>query len=312
MDHLKYANIENEIEVDDSDDDLGNVDDVLFEEQLEEPKIEKETCSTSLLDHAFARTHSYAPLTCTSWHKVPHKDKIWEYVLGKYDVPDDAKTWVLRTIGNLYKVYKCRFKKKHFYQFKDNKTRWKNRPECIPQEEFSKLLVLWNKKDVAERCSRAKEIRKSLKNMHTAGPKSFARIRDEMKNEDPNKKFPTLSQMFERTRKRTDGHEQMKKYEHLEDDSDVIDPYMIVMKKENDGYRLGGGDASYMIPTGLMESFKANEVKRNELMEMRKEIQEDHEKKQAGLEAMQIDIKKQQENLEAMMRKLAEQQPREG
>nr|KAJ0189037.1 hypothetical protein LSAT_V11C800450200 [Lactuca sativa] len=120
-----------------------------------------------------------------------------------------------------------------------------------------------------------------------------------------------------------DALEQMKKYEHLEDDSDVIDPYMIVMKKENDGYRrlygrgidkkkVGGGDASYMIPTGLMESFKANEVKRNELMEMRKEIQEDHEKKQAGLEAMQIDIKKQQENLEAMMRKLAEQQPREG
>ena len=45
---------------------------------------------------------------------------------------------------------------------------------------------------------------------------------------------------------------------------------------------------------------------------MRKEIQEDHEKKQAELEAMQIDIKKEQENLEAMMRKLAEQQPREG
>ncbi|XP_052619923.1 uncharacterized protein LOC128126189 [Lactuca sativa] len=145
--------------------------------------------------------------------------------------------------------------------------------------------------------------------------------------------------MFERTRKRTDGHvyvdtyddtankiEQMKKYEHLEDESDAIDPYMIVMKKENDGYRrlygrgvtnrlikkVGGGDASYMIPTGLMESFKANEVERNELIEMRKEIQEDHEKKQAELEAMQIDIKKQQENLEAMMRKLAEQQPREG
>lgn len=67
----------------------------------------------------------------------------------KYDVPDAAKTWVLKTIGNSYKVYKCRFKKKHFYQFKDNKTRWKNRPECIPEEDFSKLLVLWNKKDVA-------------------------------------------------------------------------------------------------------------------------------------------------------------------
>ncbi|CAH1450073.1 unnamed protein product [Lactuca virosa] len=130
MDHLTYANIENEIVVDDIDDDLGNEDAVLFEEQLEEPQLEKEIGSTSLLDH------------------------------GKYDVPDDAKTWVLRRVGNLYK---------------------------------------------------AKEIRKSLKNMHTAGPKSFATIRDEM--------------------------EQMKKYEHLEDESDIVDPYMIVMKKGNDGYR---------------------------------------------------------------------------
>nr|KAJ0222583.1 hypothetical protein LSAT_V11C200064140 [Lactuca sativa] len=94
-----------------------------------------------------------------------------------------------------------------------------------------------------KRCSRAKEICKSLKDMHTA-VKGFARIRDEMKNKDPNKEFPTLSQMFELTHKRTDGcvyvHiyddtankiEQMKNYKPLEDGSVVIDPYMIVMKK---------------------------------------------------------------------------------
>ncbi|CAH1420804.1 unnamed protein product [Lactuca virosa] len=90
-------------------------------------------------------------------------------LLGKYDVPDDANSWVLRTIGNSYKFYGI-------------------------------------KKDVAKRCSRAKEIRRSLKNMHKACPKSFARICDEM--------------------------EQMKKYEHREDESDVVDPYMIMMKKE--------------------------------------------------------------------------------
>ncbi|KAL4578452.1 hypothetical protein LXL04_014575 [Taraxacum kok-saghyz] len=176
-----------------------------------------------------ARTHSYAPLTRASWHKVPHKDKIWEYVLGKYEVPDAAKIWVLKTIGHSYK----------------------------------------------KRCLRAKEIRMSLKNIHRVGPKSFARIRDEMKNEDPDHEFPTLTQMFERTRKRTDGCvyvdtyddtarklEQMKNYKLQEDESDVVDPYMVVMNKENDGYRrlygrgvtnrlikkVGGGDTSYMIP----------------------------------------------------------------
>ncbi|KAL4574316.1 hypothetical protein LXL04_021145 [Taraxacum kok-saghyz] len=255
MDHVTF---DNEMEVDDSDDVLESDDDILFEEQLEGPQLEKGTVistskkrgSTMLHDvhtrnakqreviicneygqpvgpvtekdvvgkfsrflGTLARTHSYAPLTCASWHKVPHKDKIWEYILGKYDVPDAAKTWVRKTIGHSYK-----------------------------------------------------------------------------KNEDPNHEFPTLTQMFERTRKRTDGRvyvdtyddttrklEQMKNYKPQEDESDVVDPYMVVMHKENDGYRrlygrgvtnrlikkVGGGDTSYMISEALMESFKSNEVERN-------------------------------------------------
>ncbi|KAL4582396.1 hypothetical protein LXL04_006944 [Taraxacum kok-saghyz] len=149
-----------------------------------------------------------------------------------------------------------------------------------------------------------------------AGPKRFTQIRDEMKNEDPNHEFPTLTQMFERTRKRTDERIYVDTYDNtarklnykpLEHESDVVDPYMVVMNKEHDGYRhlygrgvtnrlikkVGGGDTSYMIPEALMESFKANEVERNQLIEMKKEIQEDHEKQNAELEAMQIDINNQ-------------------
>ncbi|KAF5765778.1 putative transposase, Ptta/En/Spm, plant [Helianthus annuus] len=53
------------------------------------------------------------------------------------------------------------------------------RPKSIPIDDFSQMLRLWSNEDV-ERCLRAKEIRMSQKNMHTAGPKSFARIREEM------------------------------------------------------------------------------------------------------------------------------------
>ncbi|KAL8261398.1 hypothetical protein R6Q59_025447 [Mikania micrantha] len=285
-----------------------------------------------------ARNHSYASLVHSSWHKVPHKDKIWEYVLEKYDVPDTAKTWVLMTIGNAYKVHKCRFKKKHFYQYKDNKSRWRNRPKSIPEDDFSQLLSLWNNKTVAQkRCLRAKEIRMSQKNMHTAGPKSFARIRDEMKNEDPNKEVPTLTQVFERTRKRTEGRsyvhtydntsrkiEQMRNYKPSENESVSVDPFIAVMNKEQHGYRrlygrgvtnklikkLDGGDTSHMITGGLMESIKASvEVEKNQLLEQRKEIEEDLERKKVELEAMQKDINNQRENFEAMMRKLMEQLP---
>ncbi|KAL4561779.1 hypothetical protein LXL04_033953 [Taraxacum kok-saghyz] len=163
---------------------------------------------------------------------------------------DAAQTWVLQTIGHSYK----------------------------------------------KRCLRAKEIRMSLKNIHTAGPKSFARIRDEMKNEDPNHEFPTLTQMFERTRKRTDERvyvdtyddtarklEKMKNYKPLEDESDVVDPYMVVMNKENDGYRrlYGRGVTNIWI-------------------------------KKAELEAMQIDINNQREKFEEMIRVFREKQALEG
>ncbi|KAL8249646.1 hypothetical protein R6Q59_006514 [Mikania micrantha] len=92
-----------------------------------------------------ARNHSYAPLIHSSWHKVPHKDKIWEYVL--------------------------------------------------------------------KRCSRAEEMSMSQKNMLTAGPKYFARIRDEMINDDPNKELPALTKMFEQTRKRTEGRAYVDTYD---------------------------------------------------------------------------------------------------
>ncbi|KAL8252259.1 hypothetical protein R6Q59_035952 [Mikania micrantha] len=174
--------------------------------------------------------------------------------------------------------------------------------------------------------------------MHTAGPKSFARIREEMKNYDPHKKDHTLTQLFEHTRKRTEGRtyieiyddtarkiEQMKSYKAAENDNTTIDPFLVVMNKENYGYRrLYGrdvtntlikkveGPTSYMIPEGLMESFKANvDVEKNQLLEMRKEIEDDHERKKAELEAMREDIDSQRQNLEAMMQKVIKQLPAE-
>ncbi|KAL8198003.1 hypothetical protein R6Q57_029958 [Mikania cordata] len=228
------------------------------------------------------------------------------YNREKYDVPDAAKTWVLMTIGNAYKVHKCRFKKKHFYQYKDNKSRWRNRPKSIPEDDFSRLLSLWNNKTVA-------------------------------KNEDPNKEVPTLTQVFERTRKRIEGRsyvhtydntsrktEQMRNYKPSENESASVDPFIVVMNKEQHGYRrlygrgvtnklikkLDGGDTSHMITGGLMESIKASvEVEKNQLLEQRKEIEEDLERKKVELEAMQKDINNQRENFEAMMRKLMEQLP---
>ncbi|KAL8262579.1 hypothetical protein R6Q59_023928 [Mikania micrantha] len=309
-DHTFQDN-EKEIQMDDSEDDLENEDDVQIQEQLQDSELKNKQKRGPTMLHlvhtrkvddreviicnelgqpvgpvtkekdvvgrfyrflgTIARNHSYAPLIYNSWHKVPHKYKIWDYVL--------------------------------------------------------------------KRCLRAKEIRMSQKNMHTAGPKSFARIRDEMKNDNPNNELPTLTQMFEHTRKRTEGRiyvdtyddtrrkiEQMKKYKSSENESDLIDPFMAVMHKENSGYcrlygrgvtnklikKRDGGDTTYTVPGGLMESFNASfEGQKNQLLEMKKDLDEEHERKKAELEAIQHDIKTQREHLEATMQKLMKQLPHE-
>ncbi|GJZ28126.1 hypothetical protein Tco_0572773 [Tanacetum coccineum] len=50
-----------------------------------------------------ARNASYAPLTYNSWPKVPNKEMMWKYVLGKYIVPDNAKSWELTTIRDCWR-----------------------------------------------------------------------------------------------------------------------------------------------------------------------------------------------------------------
>ncbi|GJR65177.1 transposase, Ptta/En/Spm [Tanacetum coccineum] len=85
--------------------------------------------------------------------------------------------------------------------------------------------------------------------MHTAGPKSFARIREEMKNEDPNNEEPSLTQMFERTRQRKEGNvyadtfddtenkiEKMWNYNPPEHESAPAHPFLAVINKEYDGH----------------------------------------------------------------------------
>ncbi|KAK9682087.1 hypothetical protein RND81_10G049100 [Saponaria officinalis] len=92
------------------------------------------------------RDYGYAPLAFNTWRKVPKKENMWEYVLMKYIVPDEGKDWVLRTIGAAWRLHKCRFKRKHYYLYKDDKTRWQNRSKRVPDEDFITLLATWKKK----------------------------------------------------------------------------------------------------------------------------------------------------------------------
>ncbi|KAH9604374.1 hypothetical protein KSS87_019263 [Heliosperma pusillum] len=92
------------------------------------------------VEGTIARDYSYAPLIIDNWRKVPNKDKIWEYVLMKYVVPAESKDWVIKTVGTAWRVHKCRFKRKHYISYMDDKSRWQKRSKTVPEEDFIKLL----------------------------------------------------------------------------------------------------------------------------------------------------------------------------
>ncbi|KAL2933615.1 putative carboxylesterase 1 [Bienertia sinuspersici] len=121
--------------------------------------------------------------------------------------------------------------------------------------------------------------------MHTTGPKSVARIREEMKNEDPNKQLPSLAQLFERTRKRQENKryadtyddtarkdEAMKNYTPPEDGSGPKDPYLGVMGKEYTGcrrlygrgvantvlHKVASSSVNYVVPDEVMDALRAD------------------------------------------------------
>ena len=62
----------------------------------------------------------------------------------KYIVPPEGKKWVLATIGDDWRVYKCRVKKEHYYKYRTDKLRILNRPQHIAEDKFKELLNYWN------------------------------------------------------------------------------------------------------------------------------------------------------------------------
>ncbi|KAK9668623.1 hypothetical protein RND81_13G076100 [Saponaria officinalis] len=295
-----------------------------------------------------ARDYKYAPLIFDSWRKVPHKDKMWEYISMKYIVPDEGKDWVIRTIGDTWRIHKCRFKKTHYYAYNDDKTRWKNRSKRVPDQDFLKLLSTWKKKSEKVRCSRKRHCRLSVRNMHTAGPKSFATIREEMRNEHLNKEPPSLAELFERTRKRNEGKnykesyqdtakkiDDMKNYACPDDGSGPSDSFLGVMGKDYNGRcrlygrgvsnkklkMLNGTTSSFVVPGEVMESLKSSlleDVRKDmipeitRLQDIRKEMEEDHLKKKEELENKQRELDSERESMtQQILQKLLEKLPPE-
>ncbi|KAL8102655.1 hypothetical protein AgCh_027252 [Apium graveolens] len=117
-------------------------------------------------------------LTYVNWHVVPDqlKQKLWEYTLGKYVIPDEGRKWVYTTLSNAWKLHKARVKKVHYTKYNTDEDRLDNRPNRVPLEDFKMLLKYWGDEAVQKLARENAEHRKSLVETHTLGRKPVALV----------------------------------------------------------------------------------------------------------------------------------------
>ncbi|XP_021734998.1 uncharacterized protein LOC110701680 isoform X4 [Chenopodium quinoa] len=138
-----------------------------------------------------ARNSELAPLNYVEWPSLPTHNKIWDYVQEKYLVPEEGRKWVMETVNYAWRMHKCRTKKKHFYAFDTDEQRMIERLKTMPKTHFEDLLKYWHLTTTEEESQTNKKNRQKAEDIRTMGPKSYARLRHKLKQEDPNKKEPS-------------------------------------------------------------------------------------------------------------------------
>ncbi|CAA0839974.1 Unknown protein, partial [Striga hermonthica] len=150
---------------------------------------------------SLARDSNLAPLNEVNWTHVRDKDKIWEYVKKKFIIAEEGKTYVLQSIGALWRTYKSRVKKKYYYNSSSRDA--DGELKTIPDSHLKDLQKYWDLEEVQMNSQKKREASQSRIRRHTMGPIAFARKRHELQQADG--KPPSLALMYKETHKRAPG-----------------------------------------------------------------------------------------------------------
>ncbi|KAL2925951.1 DNA replication and repair protein RecF [Bienertia sinuspersici] len=120
----------------------------------------------------------------------------------RYIVAEEGRKCILEIVGARWRGYKCWVKKHHFYAYETYEKRWEKRPQTIPDAQFKDLLDYWDFELVKELSNKNKSNRLKADDMHTLGPNSYALLRHELQQEDPNKEPPSQAKVYIKSRTR--------------------------------------------------------------------------------------------------------------
>nr|CAD1840477.1 unnamed protein product [Ananas comosus var. bracteatus] len=121
-------------------------------------------------------------------------NKCVNFLQLKYNLGDDNWPWVMKALGKKWKDFKSGLKKKHYDAHNTYEDRLADRDSKVLPEQWRQLVEYWIvKKD----SFRSKSNRSQQITTHTAGSRSFARIREEKRKEKG--LVPTRAELFKIT-----------------------------------------------------------------------------------------------------------------
>ncbi|KAL2925272.1 Transcription factor MYB3R-2, partial [Bienertia sinuspersici] len=147
-----------------------------------------------------ARNTELAPLNYVDWPSLPTHDQIWEYVLEKYMIAPEERRWVIGTVNETWRQFKCRVKQKYLDALEYGGSKWNELYELVPEDELNDLITYWNTSPAKKQSKKNKRNRQVLHDMHTMGPKSYATLRHKLQQEDPNKQEPLKAKLYKISR----------------------------------------------------------------------------------------------------------------
>ncbi|CAO2202012.1 unnamed protein product, partial [Urochloa humidicola] len=104
--------------------------------------------------------------------------------------------WILKTIGERWRQHKSNLKSIYFDVNRSKEVNFSNAPKDVIPDQWIALVDHW----MTQKAQDMSEINRinctHKKSTHTAGPKSFARNREELREKDPEKKYPHRAVLY--------------------------------------------------------------------------------------------------------------------
>nr|XP_051205607.1 uncharacterized protein LOC127319680 [Lolium perenne] len=167
-----------------------------------------------------ARNGKLCSLSYTDWRKlIGERDKKNEQnnkkdILGQVKMrflyPPRLEKYILKTIGERWRQHKSNLKALFFDATKSMEANNTNVPKGVIKDQWISLVTNWmsqKAQDISEKNRQNSTMKKSI---HTAGTKSFARNREELRQKDPEKKNPHRAVLYIHTHQhKIDKNDQM-------------------------------------------------------------------------------------------------------